>query len=81
MSMSYATMWALLFLMAFGAVAGGLVKGDILAPYHNAYPSDPAKRAALDRCARMMPDFSRFETADRDRCYTVVAHPATNDVW
>lgn len=81
MSMSYATMWALLFLLAFGAVIGGIIHGDILAPYHDAYPSDPAKRAALDRCARMMPGFSRFAAADRDRCYTVVPHLSAAEVW
>jgi hypothetical protein len=81
MSMSYVTMWGLLFLMVFGAVVGGLVHGDILAPYHDAYPSDPAKRAALDRCARTIPTFSRFEAADRDRCYGLAAHVAVDEVW
>ena len=74
-------MWALLFLLALGAVIGGIFRGDILAPYHDAYPSDPAKRAALDRCARMMPEFSRFAAADRDRCYTVVSHLSAAEIW
>jgi len=81
MQMSYVTMWALLFLLALGALGGGLIRGDILAPLHDAYPADPAKRAALDRCVRLMPQFSRFSASDRDRCYVAIANVATGNVW
>jgi hypothetical protein len=37
--------------------------------YRLAYPNDPAKREALDQCARGVPNFNRLDSADRDSCY------------
>ena len=37
--------------------------------YNAAYPSDPVKAAALDRCAAKNPDFSRLDADDRQACY------------
>ncbi len=36
--------------------------------YHAAYPTDPVKAAALDRCAENM-NFNRLDSGDRASCY------------
>jgi hypothetical protein len=41
--------------------------------YRAAYPADPAKREALEQCARIDPNFNRLDTIDRDNCYSAVA--------
>jgi len=65
-------MWGMLIVMAFGAVAGPLVHGNVLGSIHAAYPSDEAKRDALHRCGEMDAEFSRFSARDRDVCYRAV---------
>ena len=37
--------------------------------YNAAYPSDPAKRAAIERCIAENPNFVRLDADDRQRCY------------
>jgi hypothetical protein len=36
---------------------------------HDAYPSDPFKSEALQKCTASDPGFVRFFPGDRDRCY------------
>ena len=51
--------------------------------YNAGYPSDPAKAAALDQCARENASFSRLDADDRKHCYrrhlaapTAIASPS-----
>lgn len=74
MPQSYFTMWGMLILMAFGALAGPLIHGNLLGSIRAAYPSDQLKREALHRCAGMDSDFSRFSEHDRDICYRAMLH-------
>lgn len=69
MPQSYFTMWGMLILMAFGALAGPIIHGNLLGSIRAAYPSDQAQSDALHRCATMDSDFSRFSEHDRDICY------------
>ena len=41
--------------------------------YRAAYPADPAKREALEQCARIDSNFNRLDTTDRDNCYAATA--------
>jgi hypothetical protein len=43
--------------------------GAVIRLYHAAYPDDRIKREALDQCAQDIRNFSRLDSADRDRCY------------
>ena len=79
MPMNYVTMWGMLILMAFGAVGGALIHGDLLGSIRGAYPSDPLQRHALQRCGEMDSGFSRFSAGDRNACYHAVL-PAAADV-
>jgi hypothetical protein len=72
MPMNYFTMWGMLILMAFGAVGGALVHGNVWGSIRDAYPSDPGQRHALQRCGEMDAQFSRFSAGDRDACYRAV---------
>jgi hypothetical protein len=72
MPMNYVTMWGMLILMAFGAVGGALWHGNLLGSIRDAYPSDPARRYALQHCGEMDAGFSRFSAADRETCYRAV---------
>jgi hypothetical protein len=38
--------------------------------YRAAYPSDPQKSQALERCAALNPNFNRLDSADRAYCYS-----------
>ena len=67
-------MWGMLILMAFGAIAGPLIHGNVLGSIHAAYPADEARREALHRCGEMDAEFSRFSQSDRDVCYRAVLH-------
>jgi hypothetical protein len=40
--------------------------------YRLAYPGDLAKHEALDRCARIDPNFNRLDAGDRDNCYATI---------
>jgi len=60
------SLWVGLFLLA--SVALALVPAAS-AVYREAYPSEPAKRAALAACARSDPGFDRLFAADRAKCY------------
>jgi hypothetical protein len=46
---------------------------EIVDLYRGAYPDNPAERTALDQCARGIPNFNRFASADRDNCYASVS--------
>jgi len=72
MPSNYFTMWGMLILMAFGAVGGPLIHGNVLGSIRAAYPADEVKRDALHRCGEMDADFSRFSQHDRDICYRAV---------
>jgi hypothetical protein len=82
MPMNYFTMWGMLILMAFGAVGGALIHGNLLGSIRGAYPSDSAQRYALQHCGEMDSNFSRFSAGDRDSCYRAVlpaaAHVSSN---
>jgi len=39
--------------------------------YRAAYPDDRVKREALDQCSQAIKNFSRLDSADRDRCYAI----------
>jgi hypothetical protein len=82
MPMNYFTMWGMLILMAFGAVGGALWHGNLLGSIRDAYPSDPARRYALQRCGAMDTGFSRFSAGDRETCYRAAlptaAHVSSN---
>ena len=41
----------------------------VIAFYEDAYPSNPARREALDMCIRRDPLFNRADAAARDACY------------
>lgn len=45
-------------------------RGEIMDQYRAAYPSDPAKREALEQCAHIDRNFNRLDMIDRDKCYT-----------
>lgn len=55
-------------------------RDKIIDVYNSAYPSDPAKSAALARCAARNQGFNRLDPDDRERCYraaeTVPGSPA-----
>jgi len=57
------------------AVIGFTNRDKILDVYHSAYPTDPAKTAALERCAARDPAFNRLDPDDRERCYRGVGEP------
>jgi hypothetical protein len=78
MPQSYFMMWGMLILMAFGALAGPLIHGDLLGTIRAAYPHDEAKSDALHRCGAMDSDFSRFSEHDRDICYRAMLHATGN---
>jgi len=69
MPMSYVTMWGMLFLMALGAVGEFMTGGNLIGAVRDAFPSDLARREALERCGQMDAQFSRFSQSDRDGCY------------
>lgn len=69
-------MWGMLLVMAFGAVAGPLVHGNVWGTIHAAYPAEEAKRAALRYCSAIDAEFSRFSAQDRDLCYRAVLRGA-----
>jgi hypothetical protein len=45
----------------------------IVDQYRAAYPADPAKREALEQCARIDANFNRLDMIDRDNCYAAIA--------
>jgi hypothetical protein len=58
------------------SIAGFIVVAILLALtpalstiYHEAYPAEQAKRAALAVCARTEPGFNRLFAEERARCY------------
>jgi hypothetical protein len=71
-STNYFSMWSILSLMAFGAVGGAAVHGDLLGSIRAAYPSNSIQGEALHRCSRMDTGFSRFSEQDRDSCYRAI---------
>jgi hypothetical protein len=44
--------------------------------YHAAYPTDPAKEAAIQSCAARNPAFNRMDADDRQQCYRNNLEPA-----
>ena len=55
----------------FAAMNPGVVK----AFYHGIYPSDPAKREALDMCFMENHKFNRLDAGERDACYKRMLQP------
>ncbi|HEV2187168.1 MAG TPA: hypothetical protein VGR70_08160 [Stellaceae bacterium] len=47
-------------------------RGEIVDQYRAAYPSDPAKREALEQCAHIDQSFNRLDMIDRDKCYKAI---------
>ena len=58
MSQSYSTMWDILILMAFDALGGPLIHGNVFGSSRAAYTRGWAKGDALHRGAAMGGDFS-----------------------
>jgi hypothetical protein len=56
---------------AFAATNPGVVKGF----YDDLYPSDPAKREALDMCFMENHQFNRLDADARDACYKRMLQP------
>jgi hypothetical protein len=56
---------------AFAAMNPGVVK----AFYEDLYPSDPAKRQALDLCFMQDHKFNRLDAGERDACYQHMLQP------
>lgn len=56
---------------AFAAMNPGVVK----AFYDQIYPSDPAKREALDLCFMQDHKFNRLDADERDSCYQRMLQP------
>jgi hypothetical protein len=65
--------WSRRFLFAAVIVAGGSVSpefaGAIRGLYLDAYPSDPAKRQALELCFLQDHRFNRLDADEREACY------------
>src|SRR5215469_4718969 len=57
----------------FAAMNPGVVK----AFYEDIYPSDPAKRQALELCFMQDHKFNRLDSGERDRCYRQMLHPVS----
>lgn len=51
------------------ALAGGAGPAAVWGFYQRIYPSDPAKRQALDDCIATEPNFNRLDAAARVACY------------
>jgi len=81
MSYSYFTMWGLLILMGLAAFGGVTYRGEILGTFSEAYPSDPAKQAALRRCGDADASFTKFSADDRNACYRVLLPSAVATAW
>lgn len=57
----------------FVAMNPGVVK----AFYEDIYPSDPAKRQALELCFMQDHKFNRLDSGERDRCYRQMLFPVS----
>ena len=55
------------------AYIGFAHRDAIVDQYRAAYPTDPAKREALEQCARIDANFNRLDMIDRDNCYAAIA--------
>jgi len=60
-------------LLLSAAYIGFEHRGEIMDQYRAAYPSDPLKREALERCASIDQNFNRLDMIDRDQCYKAMA--------
>ncbi len=68
----------ILFIGAVGIALGaamGVRPAAVWNAYHEIFPSDPARRWALDQCFAQDPHFDRLDPAARAACY---AHDALN---
>jgi hypothetical protein len=72
MSCGYFTMWGALIVMAFGVVLTVIFAGNPIGSIRDAYPSDLARQAALERCGQTGAEVSRFSRDDRENCYRVL---------
>lgn len=67
--------------MMFGLVVVGAAAFAVMNPgvvkafYQGIYPSDPAKREALDMCFRENHKFNRLDADERDGCYKRMLQP------
>jgi hypothetical protein len=55
-------------------LAGVALLPTVLHLDSSAYPSEPEKRMALDRCSRSEPTFVRFLPSERTKCYERIAN-------
>ena len=55
-------------------LAGAALFPALLHLDSSAYPSEPEKRMALDRCSRSDPTFVRFLPSERTKCYERMAN-------
>ena len=65
-----------LTLIVFGAVGFAVMNpGMVKAFYEGIYPSDPAKRQALELCFTQDHKFNRLESGEREACYQRMLQP------
>jgi hypothetical protein len=57
-------------LLAAAGYLGVTQTDKIVDLYRAAYPNDPQKSLALERCATRNPNFNRLDSADRAYCYS-----------
>ncbi|HML10320.1 MAG TPA: hypothetical protein VK432_05625 [Stellaceae bacterium] len=67
-------MFVALIVIGAGGYAA-LNPGVVNAFYHDVYPSDPAKREALEMCFRDNHNFNRLDWGERDACYKRMLQP------
>ncbi|HWB48732.1 MAG TPA: hypothetical protein VG651_06455 [Stellaceae bacterium] len=66
----------MLTLAVIGAAGVAIVDpGIVKAFYQDIYPSDPAKRQALELCFMQDHKFNRLEASERERCYHRMLQP------
>jgi len=68
-----------LIFLAVIAFVGGVSAGPLAGLYEDVYPSDAAKREALDMCFMQDHKFNRLEAAERDACYRRTLLPQSAD--
>jgi hypothetical protein len=56
-------------IVAVAAGGTGLQPNSVIEFYNQVYPSDPAKRQALDLCILEDPNFNRLSAVARTSCY------------
>jgi hypothetical protein len=67
--------WAAMAAIVAGGGFVALNPGVVRAFYQDIYPSDPAKRQALELCFLQDHKFNRLDPSERDNCYHHMLQP------